>query len=168
MSGIRGQAAIGAGAGPKPGPKPDSRALAGIDDDPNVRLSDILYILSLDINSRSHGDRPIATIRMDGDVIAGPGAPFPAYIQPVGGAEPWYHFDIPFMATDSELTLSIDSIAANVADPFGDATLLIDNVTITGGAIPEPTSTITWAVLGLAACFYSARGRRVRSAGRSA
>lgn len=93
------------------------------------------YILSLDFNARNCcGDMPIATVELDGDVVASSADIFPpdGAIPPVGGVEPWYHADVDFTAADSTLTLLIRSAAAT----GGDATLIVDNVSI----VPEPAT----------------------------
>ena len=91
------------------------------------------YVLSLDFNARNCcGDMPIATVELDGEVVASSADIFPpdGAVPPVGGVEPWYHADVDFTAADSTITLLIRSQSA----VGGDATLIVDNITI----VPEP------------------------------
>ena len=106
------------------------------------------YVLSLDFNSRNCcGDFPIGTVLLDGEVVASSmDLPFPGGgIVPVGGEEPWYHADVPFVAGEESITLRIESMAA----AGGDATMLVDNVSI----VPEPATGLMalLGVIGLAA-----------------
>ncbi len=108
------------------------------------------YLLDLDFNARNCcGDVPIATISINGspvassiDLFGGAGG-----IPPVDGADPWYHAQIPFTADAESVVVRF----ASAPSDGGDATLVIDNVTI--APIPEPSSTVLVALslLGLMA-----------------
>jgi len=103
------------------------------------------YVLSVDFNARDCcGDFPVATIALDGVLVAATSElfPDPGAVIPVGDANPWYHADIPFVAEDSTITLLLSSGPA----AGGDATMLIDNVSVM--PIPEP-STAVLALVGL-------------------
>ncbi len=95
----------------------------------------VIYVVSLDFNSRNCcGAFPSAELVIDDTVLASSADLFPApgVIPPVGD-NPWYHADVPFMATSDTHVLTIRSIV-----PEGDATLLVDNISVT--QIPEPVS----------------------------
>ncbi len=103
------------------------------------------YVLSVDFNARDCcGDLPVATIALDGVLVAATSElfPDPGAVIPVGGTNPWYHADIPFVAEDTAITLMFSSTPA----AGGDATMLIDNVSVV--PIPEP-STAALALVGL-------------------
>ena len=113
------------------------------------------YVLSLDFNSRDCcGDFPIAEILLN-DTIVGSSTdlfPVPGSVPPVGGAEPWYHADIDFTATETSATLKISSGPG----AGGDATLILDNISIE--AIPEP-STCMLLLCGLLGVLTTRRSR---------
>ena len=111
------------------------------------------YTFSLDFNARNcGGDFPIGTVLLNDVVIASSAAlfPDPGAVIPVGGANAWYHADIPFTATDITINLKISSAPA----AGGDVTLVVDNISI----VPEP-STAVLALCGFAAIVL-ARLRR--------
>jgi hypothetical protein len=104
------------------------------------------YVLSLDFNSRNCcGDFPIATIALN-DIVVGSSTdlfPAPGAIPAVGDDNPWYHADIEFTAPETDITLSITAAPA----AGGDATLLVDNVSVVAG-VPEPVTGLL-ALLGI-------------------
>ena len=97
------------------------------------------YVVSFDYNSRNCcGDVPIASILLDGEtLITTDGG-----VAPVGDANPWHHGDIAFTAGEEAITLRLASAPA----AGGDATLLVDNISI--NAVPEP-SCLALLVCGL-------------------
>ena len=104
------------------------------------------YVLSLDFNSRNCcGDFPIATISLNGIVVGSSTDlfPEPGGVPAVGDTNPWYHADIEFTAPETEITLNITAAAS----AGGDATLLLDNISLL--AIPEPATGLL-ALLGIA------------------
>ena len=114
------------------------------------------YVLSLDFNSRNCcGDAPVAEILLN-DIVVGSSAglfPDPGAIPPVGGTEAWYHADIDFTAPETSLTLKISSGPS----AGGDATLIVDNISIE--AIPEPSATAL-LLCGLIGALAIRRRRR--------
>ncbi|MCB1096156.1 MAG: PEP-CTERM sorting domain-containing protein [Verrucomicrobiae bacterium] len=112
------------------------------------------YVLSLDTNARGCcGDVPIADILLDGSVIASSvdAFPEPGGVVPADPAAPWYHFDIPFVATSESHEISIATRPA----AGGDASLVVDNVGI--AAVPEPATGFL-AIMGMG--FMLLRRRR--------
>ncbi|MCA9211861.1 MAG: PEP-CTERM sorting domain-containing protein [Planctomycetales bacterium] len=106
------------------------------------------YILSLDYNSRNCcGDFPVATVSLSADLSVSTGDA----VMPVGDANDWYHADIPFVAPADTLTLTISSAAS----AGGDATLVVDNVSIQ--AVPEPAS---MGLIGIGLLGFMMRRRR--------
>ncbi|HUF62386.1 MAG TPA: PEP-CTERM sorting domain-containing protein [Verrucomicrobiales bacterium] len=95
----------------------------------------VIHVISLDFNSRNCcGAFPIGEIAIDDIVLASSADLFPApgVVPPVGD-NPWYTADIPFLATSDTHVLTIRSIV-----PEGDATLLVDNISV--APIPEPVT----------------------------
>lgn len=89
------------------------------------------YTLSLDFNARNCcGDVPIAELFLGSELIEDfPGEDHEEGIFPVGGNNPWYHFETTFVAESTSTFLTINSSSFG----GGDATLVIDNVSISSG-----------------------------------
>ncbi len=101
------------------------------------------YLLGLDFNARNCcGDFPVGSILLNGLPIANQN------IVPVGGSNPWYHAETDFVAPLSALTLRI----AAAPQAGGDATMIVDNVSLQ--LIPEPSSALLslLGLLGLVSC----------------
>lgn len=88
-----------------------------------------VYVLSLDFNARNCcGDVPVAELFLNGDHVDD----FPGnglddgVVVPVGGDEPWHRFETFVLPEDSDLEIMIGTFA----ESGGDATLLIDNVSL--------------------------------------
>jgi hypothetical protein len=58
-------------------------------------------------------------------------------IEPVGGTDPWYHFETTFTADDDMVTLLVSTMPAGVGG--GDSTFIVDNISIdraSAGPVP--------------------------------
>lgn len=99
------------------------------------------YELSVSFNARNCcGDFPIASVYLDDTLLASstmmfpdPGGVIPATLAN-GGI--WYTANLPFIATSTSHTISFRAVPAG--SPNGDASLLIDNVSIR--TVPEPAT----------------------------
>jgi len=98
------------------------------------------YMVSFYDNSRQYGDNPVLNVSFGGQAITAPQT-----IAPVGGSNP-YNFitSSPYTATGT----SADLVFSVSIGSLGDATALIDNVTINGSGSPVPEASTT-ASLGL-------------------
>lgn len=94
------------------------------------------YVFSMEFNARNCcGDIPLAELYIDGNLIEEfPGEDLDGLVEPVGGTEPWYEFEMTFMAENESLELLIQT------NPFegGDSTLVIDNVSLTAASAGVP------------------------------
>jgi hypothetical protein len=96
------------------------------------------FLVGIDFNARDCcGGLPVATISINDAPIGSTVdlLPDPGTVSPLGGDTPWYHADVPFIASAETITLTISAEAMG-----GDGTLVVDNVTIS--AIPEPSSSL--------------------------
>ena len=88
------------------------------------------YTISLDFNARNccAGEVPIAELLIDNDFVDDfPGDDLEdGIVRPVGGSEPWYHFETTFVAEEASHVLLINTFPAG--EGGGDSTLVIDNV----------------------------------------
>ncbi len=93
------------------------------------------YTFSIDFNARNCcGDVPVAELLFDGDLVDNfPGDEFDGgVVEPVGGANPWYHYETTFTASKSDLEILVQTFPLN----GGDSTLVIDNVSVRSQGIP--------------------------------
>ena len=91
------------------------------------------YVLSFDYNARNCcDDVPIPGLLIDQDPVAD----FPPDDQidglaPVGGANPWYHYEQTFVADSDSFELTIQTTSA----AGGDSTLIVDNVSVASPSV---------------------------------
>ena len=94
------------------------------------------YTLSMDINARNCcGDIPIGELYIDGDFMEDfPEPGLDGIVEPVGGTQPWYNYEMTFVAESASMELLIQ------ASPLegGDSTLIVDNVSVLGATSVVP------------------------------
>ncbi|MDG2383169.1 MAG: PEP-CTERM sorting domain-containing protein [Pirellulaceae bacterium] len=88
------------------------------------------YTLSLDYNARNCcGDTPVAELFIDGDIVSEFNED--GFVEPVGDDNPWYNFEMSFIAESD----SLEILVSTFPESGGDSTLIIDNVSVASATV---------------------------------